>query len=45
MARLYSLLPRFAPPSEIAELAAYLASDAAGFVTGAAIMIDGGTQS
>ena len=45
MARLYSLLPRFAPPSEIAELAAYLASDAAGFVTGAAIMIDGGNQS
>jgi NAD(P)-dependent dehydrogenase (short-subunit alcohol dehydrogenase family) len=45
MARLYSLIPRFAPPSEIAELAAYLASDAAASITGAAIMIDGGTQS
>lgn len=45
MARLYGLLPRFASPAEIAELAAYLASDAAAFVTGAAIMIDGGTLS
>lgn len=45
MARLYALLPRFSSPAEIAGLAAFLASDAAGFITGAAIMIDGGTQS
>jgi NAD(P)-dependent dehydrogenase (short-subunit alcohol dehydrogenase family) len=33
---------RMAEPAEIAELAAYLASERAGFVTGQAIGIDGG---
>ena len=45
MARLNSLIPRFTPPAEIAELIAFVASDAAASMTGAAIMIDGGTQS
>jgi NAD(P)-dependent dehydrogenase (short-subunit alcohol dehydrogenase family) len=33
---------RMADPSEVAELAAYLASEKAGFVTGQTIGIDGG---
>jgi meso-butanediol dehydrogenase/(S,S)-butanediol dehydrogenase/diacetyl reductase len=45
MARLNSLIPRWIAPSEIAELIAYVASDAAASMTGAAIMIDGGGQS
>lgn len=36
---------RYGTPEEIAELVAYLASDAAAFVTGAAIAIDGGLTS
>jgi NAD(P)-dependent dehydrogenase (short-subunit alcohol dehydrogenase family) len=35
-------LKRMAQPAEIASLALYLASDASSFVTGAAMMIDGG---
>jgi NAD(P)-dependent dehydrogenase (short-subunit alcohol dehydrogenase family) len=36
------LLKRFADPSEIASVVAFLASDAASFITGAAIVADGG---
>jgi 3-oxoacyl-[acyl-carrier protein] reductase len=35
-------LGRFAAPEEVAELALYLASDAAGYVTGQVIGINGG---
>jgi len=42
MARLNSLVPRWIAPAEIAELIAFVASDAAASMTGAAIMIDGG---
>jgi NAD(P)-dependent dehydrogenase (short-subunit alcohol dehydrogenase family) len=45
MDRLNSLIPRWIAPAEIAELIAFVASDAASSMTGAAIMIDGGTQS
>ena len=45
MARLNSLIPRWIAPAEIAELIAFIASDAAASMTGAAIMIDGGGQS
>jgi meso-butanediol dehydrogenase/(S,S)-butanediol dehydrogenase/diacetyl reductase len=45
MARLNSLIPRWIDPSEIAELIAFIASDAAASMTGSAIMIDGGGQS
>ena len=46
MQRVYNVLPPgFAQPSEIAEAIAYLASDAARSVTGAAFMIDGGIDS
>lgn len=46
MQRAYNLLPPgFAKPVEIAEAIAYLASDAARSVTGAAFMIDGGIDS
>jgi NAD(P)-dependent dehydrogenase (short-subunit alcohol dehydrogenase family) len=45
MARLNSLIPRWIAPPEIAELIAFIASDAAASMTGAAIMIDGGGQS
>ncbi len=38
------LLPRAAQPSEIAAAVLYLASDEAAFVTGSALMIDGGYQ-
>ena len=36
---------RFAQPSEIAGLVAYLASEEAAFVTGTSVTIDGGTNS
>jgi NAD(P)-dependent dehydrogenase (short-subunit alcohol dehydrogenase family) len=36
-------IPRFAQPPEIGGLCSYLASDDSSFVTGAAILIDGGT--
>jgi NAD(P)-dependent dehydrogenase (short-subunit alcohol dehydrogenase family) len=45
MARLNPLMPRFAAPSEIAEAIAYLASDVAASITGAALVIDTGIQS
>jgi len=45
MARLNPLMPRFIAPSEIAEAIAYLASDAAGGITGTALMVDTGIQS
>ena len=46
MQRTYNVLPPgFAQPDEIAEAIAYLASDAARSVTGAAFMIDGGIDS
>jgi len=35
-------LRRFAEPGEIAEAIVYLASDAAGFVTGVDLVMDGG---
>ena len=37
-------LKRLGRPEEIGALVAFLASDAAGFITGAAIPIDGGVQ-
>lgn len=39
-----SSMRRFADPSEIADLCLYLASDAAGFVSGQAIAVDGNTE-
>jgi NAD(P)-dependent dehydrogenase (short-subunit alcohol dehydrogenase family) len=45
MSRAYNLLPPgTSQPEEIADAIAYLASDAARSVTGAALMIDGGIQ-
>ena len=38
-------LGRFGKPEEIAELAAFLASDDASFVNGAIVVIDGGNMS
>ena len=37
-------LDRFAAPSEVAGLVAYLASEEAAFITGASLTIDGGTN-
>jgi len=38
----HQLVPRFGRPEDIAEMAVYLASDAAGFITGQCIHVDGG---
>ena len=38
-------LGRFGEPEEVAELAAFLASDEASFVNGAIVVIDGGNMS
>ncbi|WP_295691042.1 SDR family oxidoreductase, partial [uncultured Brevibacterium sp.] len=38
----HSAVPRLAEPEEIAELALFLASDAAAVITGAAHVVDGG---
>jgi NAD(P)-dependent dehydrogenase (short-subunit alcohol dehydrogenase family) len=38
----HQLTPRFGKPEDIAEMAVYLASDAAGFITGQCISVDGG---
>jgi dihydroanticapsin dehydrogenase len=38
------LIPRAAQPSEIAAAVLYLASDESAFVTGSALMVDGGYQ-
>ncbi len=43
--RLLSVIPRLVQPDEVAEAIAYLASDAAGMITGHALLLDGGTQS
>jgi len=45
MQRLDSVIPRLVRPDEVAEAIAYLASDAAGMITGHALLLDGGTQS
>jgi NAD(P)-dependent dehydrogenase (short-subunit alcohol dehydrogenase family) len=45
MARLDTLLPGFIQPSQIAAAIAYLASDEAAMVSGAALVIDGARQS
>jgi NAD(P)-dependent dehydrogenase (short-subunit alcohol dehydrogenase family) len=37
-----TLLKRFAQPEEVVELAVFLASDRAGFITGANIPVEGG---
>ena len=44
MARRTVLERQYAYPSEIAAAAVYLASDAAAFITGQILAIDGGTQ-
>jgi NAD(P)-dependent dehydrogenase (short-subunit alcohol dehydrogenase family) len=41
----HQLTPRFGKPEDIAEMAVYLASDAAGFITGQCISVDGGFNS
>lgn len=38
----HQLVPRFGRPADIAEMAVYLASDAAGFITGQCFAVDGG---
>jgi len=45
MDRLQSVIPDLIRPGEVAEAIAYLASDAARMITGAALVIDGGTLS
>jgi meso-butanediol dehydrogenase/(S,S)-butanediol dehydrogenase/diacetyl reductase len=45
MARLDMLLPGFISPEQVAEAIAYLSSDAAAMITGAALVLDGGRQS
>src|SRR6266487_2804576 len=45
MARLDMLLRGFISPQQVAEAIAYLASDAAAMITGAALVLDGGRQS
>ena len=45
MARLDMLLPGFISADQVAEAIAYLASDAAAMITGAALVLDGGRQS
>jgi NAD(P)-dependent dehydrogenase (short-subunit alcohol dehydrogenase family) len=41
--RMVGVMPGFMPPSDIADAIAYLASDAAASVTGAALVVDRGT--
>jgi NAD(P)-dependent dehydrogenase (short-subunit alcohol dehydrogenase family) len=36
------LIPRLGQPADVVELALYLASDAAGFITGTNFVVDGG---
>jgi NAD(P)-dependent dehydrogenase (short-subunit alcohol dehydrogenase family) len=38
----HSLLNRWAQPSEVATAVAFLASDAASYITGTALLVDGG---
>lgn len=40
--RTHTLVPRLGAPEDIAEMVAFLASDAAGFITGQTIQVDGG---
>ena len=41
----HQLTPRFGKPEDIAEMALFLASDAASFVTGQCYSVDGGFNS
>jgi NAD(P)-dependent dehydrogenase (short-subunit alcohol dehydrogenase family) len=41
----HQLTPRFGTPEDIAEMAVFLASDAAGFITGQCFSVDGGFNS
>jgi NAD(P)-dependent dehydrogenase (short-subunit alcohol dehydrogenase family) len=45
MARLDMLIRGLISPQQVAEAIAYLASDAAAMITGAALVLDGGRQS
>ena len=40
----YTALNRFGHPEEVASLVGYLASDAAAYITGTSLTIDGGTN-